>query len=338
MLDLACSPRRRARLLDASKTYDGGAEVVYTVAAPVGIEPRFGYLVRGRSAIIEDALMGSQCVRINRARYAFSSVPTLRQLATAERRGVVLPGPIISLRHVFGSNYYHAVVDCIGALALVDERADLADMPIVIGDDLRATTVMRAVVDAGLVDPARLIVQHDTWIGSEVSISFVRHEPLSEHSLRRTNAFLLRAAPMLRGPAPDSHLYVRRGTQGAGRQLRNEPELVAELERRHYVTVDPGELAWEQQYRQFRAATHVVAVHGAALTNILFRDPERLSVLELTPPDHDADVFRTMAHELAYRFQRLEGTDRSPGGTRPSFVIDIDRVVSIVDDWERASA
>ena len=47
----------------------------------------------------------------------------MHQIAADERRGLVLPGPIISLRHVFGSNYYHAVVDCIGALALVDERA-----------------------------------------------------------------------------------------------------------------------------------------------------------------------------------------------------------------------
>ena len=337
VLDRAFSRRRRRRLLDASKVFLAGSDVIYAVAAPIGIEPLYGYLTRGRSAIIEDALMGSLCARMRSERHAFSGVPTLRQLTEAKRDGQLLANPIISLRHVFGSNHYHAVVDCVGALALLDEHADLADVPIVVDAELRKTSVMRAVVDAGLIDPARLIVQGDVWLGSEASISFVEHDPLSERSLRRTNAYLGRLVSPNAAPS-NSRLYVARGVHSSGRALRNEPALLAELERRGYESIDPGKLSWEEQYHRFRAATHIVGVHGAALTNILFRAPDQLALLELTPPDHRVDVFQTMAHELGYRFHRLEGADRSPGGTRPSFVIDIDRVLTIVDDWDRCNA
>ena len=336
VLDRALSRHRRARLLEASMVFDSGSGVIYTVAAPVGIEPQFGYLVRGRSAVLEDALMGSQCVRMRSERYAFSGVPTLRQLS-APRVGEVLPSPLISLRHVFGSNYYHAVVDCLGALALLDEHAEFADVPIVVDANLRATTVMQAVVDSGLVDPARLIVQGDRWLESEAGISFVVQDQLSERSLRRTNAYVSRAVSTPDAEPSNSRLYVRRGVHSSGRALRNEQALVAELEGRGFECIDPGDLSWEEQYHRFRAATHVIGVHGAALTNMLFRAPDRLALLELTPPDHHADVFQRMAQGLGYRFHRVEGTDRSPGGTRPSFVIDIDRVLAIVDDWDRGN-
>ena len=334
LLDRVCSPRRRQRLLRESVSFEDGPDRCFTIAAPVGIEPRFGYLVRGRSTIIEDALMGSECVRQRALHHAFSGVPSLRQLAADERRKQVLTGPLITLRHTFESIYYDVVIDCIGALALLDELDELADVPIVIGATLRDSSVMTSIVDAGVVDEDRLIVQGDRWLASDVSISFVLHDPLSERSLRRTAAYVARAVSSPSLSSSRTKLYVARGARGVGPHLLNESELVTELERRGFEAIDPGLMSWTDQYHRFRAATHVVGVHGTALTNVLFRAPDHMCVLELTPPQHDEDAFQTMSAELGYSFSRLTGADPSPGGTGPGFVVDIELLLKTVDAWD----
>jgi len=333
LLDLLLSSRRRQRLLRACCLARDGADAIFRIPAPVAIEPKYGYLVKDRYGVIEESVMASKCVRTHSDRVDFSGVPSLRDLRSADRAVTAIWSELVSIQHAFGGNHYHAVVDCIGALAAIEEHVGLANLPIVVGDDLAATTVFRAIVEAGLVAADRLIVRDDRWIRSAKAIMFAEHDALSARSLRRTAAFFGRIAPAETNPPRPLKLYVVRGALSQGRALRNDDELGAALVGRGFEVIDPGTLPWEQQYERFRAATHVVGVHGAALTNILFRSPRPLSLLEITPPGHRAEVFRMMAEQLNYGFTRVEGTDAWGSGRRASFMVDVSTVVAAVDRW-----
>jgi capsular polysaccharide biosynthesis protein len=77
-------------------------------------------------------------------------------------------------------------------------------------------------------------------------------------------------------------------TRGAGRNTRRwlqEEAAWPELERRGFVRIDPGTMTVRDQIDHFAAADTIVALHGAALTNLAFVRPGT-KVLEVFAPTY----------------------------------------------------
>lgn len=75
-------------------------------------------------------------------------------------------------------------------------------------------------------------------------------------------------APACRPDPLPARLYLsRRGV--ASRQVSNEEEVRALLEPHGFVTIQPEGLSLREQIALFRGASHIVAPHGAGLTNLL---------------------------------------------------------------------
>ena len=335
LLDRVCSPRRRQQLLRESVSFEDGPDTCFTIAAPVGIEPRFGYLVRGRSTVIEDALMGSECVREPELRHAFSGVPSLLQLAADERRKQVLTGPLISLRHTFGSIYYDAVVDCIGVLAFLDELSELADVPIVIGANLRDTKVMTSIVEAGVIDDDRLIVQGDRWLASDVSISFVLHDPLSERSLRRTAAYIARAVS---SPVPSSSRTKLFVASGAHARWPSTAERV----RTHHRARATGFRGHRSRPPELDGPVPPVSSGNACRRRAqrsAHEHPLPRARSHVPAGAHTATARRRRLQDDGGRARLLVQQARGCGptlgaGIGPGFVVDIEQLLKTVDAWE----
>lgn len=102
------------------------------------------------------------------------------------------------------------------------------------------------------------------------------------------------------GDDPPQRLYLsRRGVPT--RQVANEAELLELLEPHGFVMVQCERLSLSEQIALFRGATHIVAPHGASLTNLLHA--RRARVLELFQEDHGVrpDFFQlAMIQGLAY--------------------------------------
>ena len=93
-----------------------------------------------------------------------------------------------------------------------------------------------------------------------------------------------------------------RGRRGVPtRQVVNEAELLELLEPHGFMMVQCERLSLSEQIALFRGATHIVAPHGASLTNLLHA--RRARVLELFQEDHGVrpDFFQlAMIQGLAY--------------------------------------
>ncbi|RAJ96089.1 uncharacterized protein DUF563 [Larkinella arboricola] len=94
---------------------------------------------------------------------------------------------------------------------------------------------------------------------------------------------------------PKKKIYLLRGKQ-AKRSLIGEERLVAMLENLGFTIVNPQGMTFEDQIRVLKNAEVVVALHGAALTNIIFCDPQTL-IVELRstylPPEHYSSIAKT---------------------------------------------
>jgi hypothetical protein len=124
-------------------------------------------------------------------------------------------------------------------------------------------------------------------------------------------------------------IYLSRRGAG-GRQLVNEAELLAGLEARGFVALQPEQLSVAEQARRMSSARCVVAPHGAALTNLVFAPPGAL-LLELFHPEHKNRVFVNLAKVCGHRYASLDGYATNDIGERQlKYVVDVSTVLQLV--------
>ena len=105
--------------------------------------------------------------------------------------------------------------------------------------------------------------------------------------------------------APEQLLFVSRGNTRL-RRLVNEAELMAALLDFDFEFFLPKSNDHGSQIEAFRSARIVVAVHGAALTNLLFCQPGAL-VIELFPSNHIKSTYCWLAMQLGLRYRAVIG-------------------------------
>lgn len=96
-----------------------------------------------------------------------------------------------------------------------------------------------------------------------------------------------------------TRIYITR-RNAAHRRVLNEDAVWKVLEPLGFQPVDPGAMGFEEQVRIFSAASTVVGVHGAGLTNIIW-PAASCSVVELMPAMVDDIGYRFLCNMLGHR-------------------------------------
>jgi len=126
--------------------------------------------------------------------------------------------------------------------------------------------------------------------------------------------------------APEQLLFVSRGNTRL-RRLVNEAELMAALMEFDFEFFLPKSNDHGSQIEAFRSARIVVAVHGAALTNLLFCQPGAL-VIELFPSNHIKSTYCWLAMRLGLRYRAVIGFS---GDYLQAFSIKVPLVIAEVE-------
>ncbi len=106
-------------------------------------------------------------------------------------------------------------------------------------------------------------------------------------------------------PVADQLLFVSRGATRL-RSLKNEGEVVAALMDYGFDFFVPRSNELKSQIDAFRSARIIVAVHGDALTNLLFCKPGTL-VIEMFPLNHIKSDYCWLALQLGLRYRSALG-------------------------------
>jgi hypothetical protein len=140
-------------------------------------------------------------------------------------------------------------------------------------------------------------------------------------------------------PPPASKLYVSRRSitkklGGSYRALKNEDQLIAALESRGYLVVEPETLTFAEQVIRFSQATAVVGLGGAGMFNTAFCAP-RTKVVSIEGTDtftvNHARFFSSL--NLEYGF--IIGEEDSAAGNRPHnpWTVDLERALKAIDSF-----
>lgn len=156
--------------------------------------------------------------------------------------------------------------------------------------------------------------------------------PTARHALQlghRAYArhLLCRAAAAPRPEAARRRLFVDRPPPQR-RTAINRAEMLACLNRHAFEVVDPGRLPVADQAAMFAGASHVVGLHGAALTNLLHCRPGT-RVLEIHSPDHSTTAFAVCAIVTGCAYRPHVAHSAAPEGRLWSPPQDMDYILDI---------
>jgi capsular polysaccharide biosynthesis protein len=98
-------------------------------------------------------------------------------------------------------------------------------------------------------------------------------------------------------------------TRRGYRSLVNAPQIEAIAQELGFEIVDTSQLSLGDQMALFAATRHVVGIHGAGLTNMLFRHGRTMSVLELFPKNKVPAHYWQLAKGLGYNYTFLIGDE-----------------------------
>jgi hypothetical protein len=91
------------------------------------------------------------------------------------------------------------------------------------------------------------------------------------------------------------------------RQLDNESEIIAALEKRGFVAIDPVTLSFSDQVRLFRDAEAITGAGGAAFTNLLFCESQPFVAMSVAAHNVDFPLFANLLDIAGGRFSHVPG-------------------------------
>jgi hypothetical protein len=237
------------------------------------------------------------------ARAPYVHKPALTEVFFRKTPDVYLP-KVISLRDTGEENYFHFFNDVAAKIHFLDERGLLdQEAWLVVGKNLAQKEYFRCLQCALHHRNFKWHVQDERWIRTDYLLVC---KPFT-HTVK----FLLKTAALIAGqPAQATgcrKIFLTR-PRTTGRFIENEAEVTLLLSQHGYEKTDTACMDMEQQAGLFRQATHVVAVHGAGIANILFRYPRPLHLVEIF---HDNDYlpfhYVMLASQLNFPYQAVRG-------------------------------
>ena len=306
------------RFSAAMRTYapHGYREWLYDLGEPCYLEPIRGFVLSRRGEWLTDSFLYHH--RVDQTPYQ-GLLELLRR-----RRAVQTLDCAVSMRCTTEGNYWHFYDDFLPKLRLVDELDLPKDVPLLVGDAMWRQPFFQTAIRGPL--SGRNWARHTTLLDVQRLIVAV---PMS---LQRANAeYSLRALEAPRPVPSDRRIFLDRGP-GHSRGLLNASELLPILRKDGFEIVDVDALDLRAQMALFGTARLVVANHGAALANLIFRIGQPVDLVELFGPGFIRPHFAWMAHSFGFGYDALVGEAE---GAADGFRIDADTLRAAVDRARR---
>jgi len=271
------------------------------------IDPVTGWAINSRAQLIGESL-------------GFSAAPHVRKPSwwgmRFNRNPVIELDKIISLRDTGEENYFHFYNDVISKVFFLrDHGVVLSDYTLVVSARAWQKPYFVWFVQNSWLKELRFFVQDREWVFFK---SAVFCKPFT-HTKRYLDELVAIAGA---SNVAERRLFLTRSSSTL-RYISNEDEVRSLMSEFGFVMIDPGKLPPKEQFDLFCGATHVVAVHGAAITNIIFRNGKPLSLLEIVHPFRYVPFHYIMlAAMYGYSYSALLGYKSGGGGFR----VDIDEL------------
>jgi len=284
---------------------------------PGFIEPRAGWGIVDHHRLIYPSL-------------GLASAPHVHKPSTFEtyfRKDIVKLKKVISLRDTGEENYFHFFNDVLPKLFLLGEKGYvLGDYTIVVSRQLYKKNYFQHYLRHTWLGSLKWHTQNDEWIHFDHAVFC---KPYTH-----TRRYFDQAVDMLPAASMtyDRKIFLTRG-KNSGRFISNMDELGPVLKNFGFEILDTAAMAFEEQVRIFSNTSHLAGIHGAGLTNMIFRKNKPLAIFELLHPfEYVPFHYIMMAKVFGFSYDAILGTQGKAGGfvISPAVLNDHLRKISMI--------
>ena len=279
------------------------------------IEPHHGWFVNSSNEIIQKSLP-----------YGETLITPIPDYILYVKKKIINIDKVVSIRYNW-FNYWHFYNDVIGQLYLLDKNNFDKNIPIVVPKEALKLSHVKYFFDTEYAKKWNWIFQdYETFIKVN-AIYFCKSIPnIKAQFVYGANIFKKNK------PSPISahkKIFITR-KQNRGRTLNNINEISELLKQHKFEIIDCDDLSIEEQIMVFSSASIIVGIHGAGLTNIVYRYPNDCTLIEIFPPDMTPTHYYWLAKELGFNYNAVLGT----GGDRNLFSVDEKDVENILNSMD----
>ena len=260
------------------------------------IEPRAGWALSADNKLIYPSL-------------GFSRVDYLRKpaLQILWIRGQLMEeyAELVSLRDTGEENYYHFYNDVLPKLFFLEEKLGLnSAIPILISEALYKRPVFQYFLQHPYLKKRSWVVQAKQYVRSQKTYFC---KPLT-HTCRYYERIRELVQPQdLLYQGSERRIFITRNPKRL-RFIENTQEVEVVCHQFGFEVVDFDLLDLSAQIRLLVNSRYVIGIHGAGLTNMLFRGPRNMSLLEIYPPgEYYPFHYVLMANQLGYSYDGIIG-------------------------------
>ncbi len=258
-------------------------------------------------------------------------VPALKKIRTSNRDILKLTGSCAYLSNTEPQHYGHFIMFVLPLISLYEKSFNDKPDYYYVGDFELSDNHFKLLGLAGV--PKNKIVNRPCSADVIYYISATRYSRLNKKYWDFDSYQYIKniTEPLIFDRIDSLKIYVQRGNV-KWRRLVNESEVISYLKSRGFLIVCMDGLSLEDQVKIFSQASHIVSVHGAAMTNLIFCHPST-TVVEIFPsdyPDTTSFVFSTYS---GCKYTRLEGSkyDLSKEACYRDVYLDISKLKSLYD-------
>src|SRR5579883_2958202 len=291
----------------------GRVEYLYRIKEKCVVEPRFGFVILPTAGIVWQSVSQTDYVPFPTHCTDLGCVPSPLDYLARSRVASRYEPRVASLRTLHENNYWHFLHDTLGKVSFFADHGIPEDIPLVVGANLYDSRFFQEALSRGMLAGRRLIRQDSFYIRAD-EVVFGAPFP---HDRRRFEKTL----GLLNAPVPDKNanrkVYLTRA-RSRGRYVANDDEVGQISREAGFDVVDTDNLTIADQMELFGTIRYLIGVHGAGLTNMIFRRDLPLSLLELFDPGHIAPHYYWLADDFGHAYDALVGESdtASPGGFR----------------------
>lgn len=267
-------------------------EYLYVYKKPSIIEPEFGWLVISHRNVLQESFSYSEDFK----------VPLYSSYKKALQKKVYID-TVINLRYYF-QNYWHFVHDVCGQITFLDNLGIDISIPVLVPHNVLNIPFIKEIF---AMHPQ---LRRRTWIMHELNTVIVAKEVYLPRQMRHERKYFDAFLDTIEFKIPISNsefkLFVTRSKK-RWRALINKDEIEKIALNYGYTIIDSEELSVVEQFEIFSRATHVIGIHGAGLTNCIFRRGQQLRITEIFPSDGIPPHYYWLAHEYCFDYDVIVG-------------------------------
>lgn len=260
-------------------------------------EPKYGWAMTRSGRLLMDSLPYTY----------YALLPGLYDYLKARIIGsdVITTHALASLRDVGDKNYYHFYNDHLVKLAMLHRMGVGTDVPLLVSKVLFSKPYFQEALERSTLKKHSWIVQDREYVVSKKSF-FIKTMPITKEYLEYVLALL---KPPKANVNKQRRIFIDRD-KSVGRCITNIDEIREMLSCLGFEIVNLAGKSLASQMELFSEAGMVIGIHGAGLSNIIFRAGAAMKVIEIFPPNNIPAMFYWLSSRLGFDYDAVVGEKR----------------------------